>query len=98
MAMGSPALLRPLAIRPERPLDGIICGIPVDHINIQNGARRQEHIDWYFREFWHIQQLVEFTLPVFVLVPGMQRLDGFDAFWTTPTGKPLAPLITSAHS
>ena len=76
-----------LAIRPERPLDGIICGIPVDHINIQNGARRQEHIDWYFREFWHIQQLVEFTLPVFVLVPGMQRLDGFDAFWTTPNAE-----------
>lgn len=73
-----------LAIRPERPLDGVIFAVPMTHLNEANKASSQARIDWYFKAFWDLQQGIEFTLPVYLVIPGMETISGFDDFWNNP--------------
>ena len=74
-------ILEPLKnLRPERPLDGVILSIPIEHVLETSTLRKQEHSDWYFKEFWKIQEAIEFILPTYSILAGLEGIDGFDSF------------------
>jgi hypothetical protein len=70
--------------RPERPLDGVVFAIPVEDLLNPNRAERQKKLDWLFQQFWAIQKDIEFSLPVYLMISGLDHLDGFEEFWALP--------------
>ncbi|MCC2604022.1 type VI secretion system protein [Planctobacterium marinum] len=68
--------------RPERPLDGVIITLPIskfvelDKLELENWATE------IYQSVWQTQQKVGFILPVYLVVTGAEKLQGFDAFWS----------------
>lgn len=67
--------------RPERPLDGIIVTLPIGKINELDTLELENWATEIYQQVWHTQQKVGFILPVYVLVTGAEKLQGFEAFW-----------------
>jgi hypothetical protein len=63
--------------RPERPLDGLLLVIPITDLLIENRIERRQKVDWLFKQYWAIQNEIEFMLPVYLVVSGMEELQGF---------------------
>ena len=66
--------------RPERPLDGLILVVSVEDLLLENRVQRRQKIDWLFQQYWAIQNEIEFLLPVYLLVSGMESLQGFKEY------------------
>lgn len=66
--------------RPERPLDGLILVVPVEDLLLENRIQRRQKIDWLFQQYWAIQNEIEFLLPVYLMVSGMESLQGFKQY------------------
>ena len=66
--------------RPERPLDGLVIVVPAADLLIENRVERRQKIDWLFQQYWAIQNKIEFMLPVYFVVSGMETLQGFDEY------------------
>ena len=74
-------ILEPLKnLRPERPLDGVLLSVPFQHVLEKSSIKKQEYTDWYFQQFWKIQESIEFVLPVYSILTGLESFDGFDSF------------------
>ena len=67
--------------RPERPLDGVVFAVPAKDLLNPIRKARQKKLDWLFQQFWAVQKDIEFTLPVYFIVSGLEELKGFQAFW-----------------
>ncbi|THF63699.1 hypothetical protein E6C76_14010 [Pseudothauera nasutitermitis] len=69
------------ALRPERPLDGVL--LCVSARTLRDGkARAREHLAANVnRQLAALQEALEFALPVYVVVTQCDALDGFGAFW-----------------
>ena len=67
--------------RPERPLDGIVFVLPLTDLLIEDRRERRARVDWLFKQYWSIQTKVEFNFPIYLLIPGIEELVGFEAFW-----------------
>ena len=63
--------------RPERPLDGLLLVIPITDLLTENRIERRQKVDWLFKQYWAIQNEIEFMLPVYLVVSGMEELKGF---------------------
>lgn len=69
------------ALRPERPLDGVVLCVSARSLR---GARRSERAALAAdanRQLGQLQAAVEFMLPVYVVVTQCDDVPGFDAFW-----------------
>lgn len=66
--------------RPERPLDGLILVVSVEDLLLENRVQRRQKIDWLFQQYWAIQNDIEFLLPVYLMVSGMESLQGFEEY------------------
>ena len=66
--------------RPERPLDGLLLVIPVADLLIENRIERRQKVDWLFKQYWTVQHEIEFMLPVYFIVSGMEELQGFEQY------------------
>jgi hypothetical protein len=66
--------------RPERPLDGLVIVVSAADLLIENRVERRQKIDWLFQQYWAIQNKIEFMLPVYLVVSGMETLQGFDEY------------------
>jgi|TARA_B110000971_G_scaffold198862_1_gene215753 type VI secretion system protein ImpL len=66
--------------RPERAIDGVVLVIDVADLLISDRSERRKRIDWLFKQYWTVQNEVEFILPTYVIVSGMESLEGFAEF------------------
>jgi type VI secretion system protein ImpL len=69
------------ALRPERPLDGVVLCVSARSLR---GAKRTERAALAAdanRQLGQLQAAVEFMLPVYVVVTQCDDVPGFDAFW-----------------
>ena len=66
-----------IASRPERPLDGIVFVIPAADLLLDDRIERRKRTDWLFKQYWSVQNEIEFTLPVYFVIAGAEVLDGF---------------------
>ena len=69
-----------IASRPERAIDGVVLIISATDLLIEDRVERRKRIDWLFKQYWSVQNEVEFILPAYVIVSGMEALDGFEEF------------------
>ena len=63
--------------RPERPLDGLVIVVSVEDLLLENRIERRQKIDWLFQQYWAVQNEIEFMLPVYLVVSGMETQRGF---------------------
>lgn len=66
--------------RPERAIDGVVLVISVADLLIEDRVERRRRIDWLFKQYWTVQTDVKFILPTYVIISGMETLEGFAEF------------------
>ena len=76
-----------IAARPERPLDGVVIVVPVGDLTMNDRVERRRKIDWLFKQYWSIQNKIDFKLPVYFMISGTEDLEGFDEFWRFKQGE-----------
>ncbi|WP_444995415.1 type VI secretion system protein [Aliikangiella sp. IMCC44359] len=67
--------------RPERPIDGIIICINVQHLQSSDSAHIDEYAGNIYQQLWALQKEFEFVLPVYLLICDLDKVVGFEAFW-----------------
>ena len=69
------------ALRPERPLDGILLVLSAATLLHPSDEVRTASAENAYRQLCVLQDAIEFTLPVYVLITQADCIDGFSAFW-----------------
>jgi type VI secretion system protein ImpL len=69
------------ALRPERPLDGVVLCVSARTLREAKAAERQETAANVSRQLTQLQEALEFALPIYVVVTQCDNLPGFGAFW-----------------
>lgn len=69
------------ALRPERPLDGIVLCVSARTLRAANQAQRIALAENVNRQISQLQASVEFMLPAYVVVTQCDDIQGFSSFW-----------------
>ena len=69
------------ALRPERPLDGLVLCISARGLIEGSQESREALAASLYRQLVHLQERIEFILPLTVVVTQCDCINGFDAFW-----------------
>lgn len=69
------------ALRPERPLDGVVLCVSARTLREAKTARREAMAANVGRQLMQLQETMEFALPIYVVVTQCDSLQGFGAFW-----------------
>lgn len=69
------------ALRPERPLDGLLLAVSARSLRDASEDQRRLLAENAYRQLQTLQEQFEFMLPVYVVVTECDALDGFSAFW-----------------
>lgn len=94
------------ALRPERPLDGILLCVSARTLRETRQSQRTALAENVNRQIGQLQASIEFMLPVYVVVTQCDSIPGFSAFWEShdvprraePAGSaPLSPKPHEGH-
>lgn len=69
------------ALRPERPLDGVVLCVSARSLREAKTAQREAMAANVGRQLMQLQETLEFALPIYVAVTQCDCLQGFGAFW-----------------
>ena len=69
------------ALRPERPLDGLLLAVSARSLRDASTEERRVLAENIRQQLNDLQERVEFALPVYVVVTETDAIDGFSAFW-----------------
>ncbi|HEX5125507.1 MAG TPA: type VI secretion system protein [Rhodocyclaceae bacterium] len=69
------------ALRPERPLDGILLCVSARSLREASTAQRERLAENLSKQLSQLQEEIEFVLPVYVVVTQCDSVTGFGAFW-----------------
>lgn len=69
------------ALRPERPLDGVVLCVSARTLREAKATQREQMAVDVNRQLTQLQEALEFALPIYVVVTQCDSLFGFGAFW-----------------
>lgn len=75
------------ALRPERPLDGVLLCVSARTLRDGKASERERLAASVNRQLVALQETLEFALPVYVVVTQCDALGGFGAFWRCQPGE-----------